>query len=148
MNAPVLFMCSQKLSKSDSLFYLKDLGKVLVLGDEKIKNTDVQAYKNYDFIICNYKDKEEVERLRFIDLSAVIRVCLLRSYESSSDDWVTKSHSDYIIKSMDFVDKCSNKNELLNFIKHLSNYKQPVNDVWFWSIKAWSVFRTCLGRNK
>lgn len=148
MNSPILFMCSQKLSKSDSLFYLKDLGKVLVLGDDKIKDSDVQNYRQYDFIICNYKAKEEVERLRFIELSTVIRVCLLRSYESSGDDWVTKAHADYIIKTMDFIDKCANKTELLNFVKHLSQYKQPVSDAWFWGSKIAGVFLSCLGRGK
>jgi hypothetical protein len=143
MNKPILFMTSSNFLEIENLYYLRDLGTLLNLGDPKLKDIDINNYMHKNFIICNMKNKDEVEKLRFIDPANVVRVAVLRSCESCKEDWVTKLKPEYTIKGFDFVKTVGNAVELLNLIKNLSLIKIPDGDVKFAFKKVWAFLSAC-----
>ena len=147
-NKPLLFLTSSEFGKIENLYFLKDLGKVLNLKDEKKDENEYNNYHQYQFIICNMKNDEEVAKLRFINIDNVYKVVVLRSHESSADAWVQKVKADFVIKSFDFVQKCQNIQELFNFIKSLANFKKPDNDGLFYAKKTWSCLSFLCGSSK
>lgn len=147
-NKPFLFLTSSEFGKIENLYFLKDLGRVLNLHDEKKDDTEYKNYNQYQFIICNMKNDEEVAKLRFINIDTVYKVAVLRGCESSNDPWVQRLKADFVIKNFDFVQKCQNIQELFNFIKSLSSFKKPDNDALFYSKKAWSFLSCLCGSSK
>jgi hypothetical protein len=144
---PILFLCSSHMAlEIESLYYLKDLGKVLNLEDSRLKDDEIQRYQEKQYIICNVKDPEQVAKLRFIPRERVVTVCVLRKYESSAEPWVLKVKPDHIIKDLGFMKECRTANELYTFIQHLSKFKAPDGDSAFYLKKAWSFLSSCLSR--
>jgi hypothetical protein len=146
VNKPFLFLTSSEFGKIENLYFLKDLGKVLNLSEEK-KDDDYKNYVQYQFIVCNMKNADEVAKLRFINIDNCYKVAVLRSCESSADPWVQKLKADFVIKSFDFIKQCQNINELYNYVKSLASFKKPDNDLMFYSKKGWSLL-SCLCGSK
>lgn len=141
MSKPILFLCSSHLSfEKDALYYLKDIGSVLNLADPRTTEEDAKRFIDKAFIVVDMKDPEQVKKLRFINYDNVTRVALLRKFESSSEDWVEKAKPDFILKQFDFVKECKRVDELLNFIRHLSSYKQPAGNIVFYLKKLAFLF--------
>lgn len=146
MSKPILFLCSSHVALNiENLYFLKDLGKVLDLNDDRVKDEDIKA-DGYDYIICNVKEDKQVQKLRFISRSDVHTVCVLRRFESASSDWVVKSHADFVIKDLTFIKDCKQKEELVNFITHLNNLKVPESDLKFYFKKVFGFFLSCVRR--
>lgn len=144
MNKPLLFLCSSPHAlEIESLYYLKDLGKVLNLSDERLTDLDIQRFIDNHFIICNMNDSNEVQKLRFIPREGVVTICVLRKYESSSEPWVLKANADFILKDLSFVKDCKRHEELVNFIKHLARMKSPDSNFKFY-LKKVLGFLGCL----
>ena len=148
MNKPILFLCSSYDALDiQNLYYLQSLGKVLNLNDERLKDDDIKQWQQYQFIIVNYLKKDQVEKLRFIQMENVSRVCVCRKYESSTSDWIEKCKPDFTIKRFDFVKTTATIQELYNFIKHIAVYKQPVSSFRLYGGKILSLFLSCIGRS-
>lgn len=143
-NKPILFMSSSFLNV-ESISSLKDLGYVLNLDDEKIKDIDVQSYAAKNFILCDMKNKLSVSKLRFIKNDTVLRVCILRSHESCTADWVVKLKPDYVIKTFDFVKECSTKDDILRFVQLFASIKDVDDDVKFYAKSLKSFLKGCFG---
>jgi hypothetical protein len=146
MNKPILFLTSSNFLQLENLYFLKDLGRVLNFSDKKHKDGDIQNYAQYQFIICNMKEEDEVSKLRFIEMIHVTRVAIVRKGESVDETWVKRLNPDYTIKDFDFVKQVSNSLELLNYIKHLSMFKKPDGNVIFYGKKAWSFLTACFSK--
>ena len=145
---PILFLCSSHMAlEIENLYYLKDLGQVLNLGDERLKDDEIREYINKNFIICNMKDEEQVKKLRFINRDHVVSVCVLRKYESVDEAWVTRSKCNHIIKDLSFIKECRKYEELFNFISHLSNFKAPDGDVKYYGKKFLNLLTFCFRSN-
>jgi hypothetical protein len=147
-NKPFLFLTSSEFGKIENLYFLKDLGKVLNLAEEKKDENEYNNYAQYQFIICNMKNDKEISKLRYINIDNVYKVAVLRGYESSNDAWIQKLKPDFTIKSFDFIRQCQNIYELYNYIKSLSSFKKPDNDALFYVKKGWSFLSCICGSSK
>jgi RNase P/RNase MRP subunit p30 len=145
MSKPILFLCSSHLSfKIESLYYLKNHGRLLNLQEKDINERDIQNFTQYQFIICNAKDEEQYKKLRFIPKELVYTVIVLRSSESVNEDWVKRTDSQAIIKDISFFKECKTIDEIRNFIQHLASFKKPDNDIKFYGKKIMGFLFSCL----
>ena len=144
-NKPILFLSSSRLvGELANLYKLLKIGKILDLTDNKLEENEVARYIDYDFIICDLKNDEAVKKLRLINPQQVIKVCIVRKYESANSAFVEKLKPDYTIKEFNFIQDCRTKAEVFNFIQHLNNFKKPDLDVSFYGKKIWNFLFSCI----
>ncbi len=130
---PILFLSTScKLSEPDNISNLQFIGRVLNASKE-LNDTDVSTY-NGEFIVVNATKQKELQYLRLINLDNVIRVCVLRKYESVKQEWIQNHKFDYIIKEQQLphLKNCKNKQEIINFLKFLDATKKQIpSDIKF-----------------
>lgn len=143
MNKPLLFLFSSAVQLAN-VYYLKDVGAVLNLLEAPVDA--VMQYEKKDFIICDMKNQDQVDKLKFIDLDKCITVAVLRAHESVDEPWIKRLNPLYKVKSFDWVDDCRSKNEILNTIKVKSVFKKPDGDISFW-MKKLSFLLRCFRDN-
>lgn len=144
MSKPLLFLCSSSSITIEDLYYLKDIGKVLNFADATVEQ--VQQFPSANFIICNLKDENQIDKLKFIEPDRVTSVAVLRKYESVDEKWVQRIRPEYKVKDFSFVRTCKNIYEIINYIKFKSAFKQPDSDSWFW-IKKFLILCKCLSND-
>ena len=125
---PILFLStSGELSKPENINNFQYIGRVLNASKDGLIDSEVATY-NGDFIVVNATKQKELQYLRLINLDMVVRVCVLRKYESAKQEWIQNHRFDYIIKEQQLpnLKNCKNKQEVLNFLKFLDATKKQI----------------------
>jgi hypothetical protein len=133
---PILFLFSSKIPL-ENVYFLKDVGSVINLQEAPVDL--VMQYESKDFLICNMRSDDQIQKLKFVDLDKCLKVALLRNHESVNEPWVERLHADYRIKDFSFVDNCKTKQEILNTIKAKSVLKKPDSNIMFYLKKLYAV---------